>query len=98
MNSRIQSLIGLARRAGKVASGEAQVEALLKKRMGYCLILAEDAPGAQKKFEHWATDLKLPVVITGTKHELGYSIGLSPRSAVLILDQGFAKAILLARS
>ncbi|MDQ7093377.1 ribosomal L7Ae/L30e/S12e/Gadd45 family protein [Desulfosporosinus sp. PR] len=98
MNSRIQSLIGLARRAGKVASGEAQVEALLKKRLGYLLILAEDAPGAQKKYDHWAKDLKLQVVVTGTKEELGHCIGLSPRSAVLILDQGFAKAILLARS
>ncbi|KLU64770.1 putative ribosomal protein YlxQ [Desulfosporosinus acididurans] len=98
MNSRIQALMGLARRAGKIASGEAQVEALLKKKKGYCLILAEDAPGAYKKFDQWAKDLKLPVVVTGTKHELGHSIGLSPRSAVLILDQGFAKAISLARS
>ncbi|WP_407307816.1 L7Ae/L30e/S12e/Gadd45 family ribosomal protein [Desulfosporosinus sp. SB140] len=98
MNSKIHSLIGIARRAGKVASGDAQVEALLKKRMGYLLILAEDAPGAQKKYDLWANDLKLPVVITGTKQEIGHCIGLSPRSAVLILDQGFAKAILLARS
>ena len=98
MNSRIQSLIGLARRAGKIASGDAQVEALLKKRVGYLLILAEDAHGAQKKYDQWAKDLRLPVVITGTKQEIGHSIGLSPRSAVLILDHGFAKAILLARS
>jgi ribosomal protein L7Ae-like RNA K-turn-binding protein len=98
VNSRIQSLIGIARRAGKVASGDAQVEAFLKKRAGNLLILAEDAPGAHKKYDQWAKDLKLPVVITGTKQELGHCIGLSPRSAVLILDQGFAKAILLARS
>jgi ribosomal protein L7Ae-like RNA K-turn-binding protein len=98
VNSRIQSLIGIARRAGKVASGDAQVEALLKKRAGYLLILAEDAQGAHKKYDQWAKDLKLPVVIAGTKQELGHCIGLSPRSAVLILDQGFAKAILLARS
>lgn len=98
MNKRIQSLMGIARRAGKIASGEAEVEAMLKKRKGFLLIIAEDAHGAQKKYDKWASDIKLPVFITGTKMEIGHSIGLSPRSAVLILDQGFAKAILLARS
>jgi ribosomal protein L7Ae-like RNA K-turn-binding protein len=98
VNIRIQSLIGIARRAGKIASGDAQIEAMLKKRKGFLLIIAEDAQGAQKKYNQWASDLKLPVLVTGTKLVLGHSIGLSPRSAVLILDQGFAKAILLARS
>jgi len=98
VNTRIQSLIGIARRAGKIATGNAQVEAMLKKRKGFLLIMAEDAPGAQKRYKQWAGDSKLPILVTGTKLELGHSIGLSPRSAVLILDQGFAKAILLARS
>ena len=98
MNIKIQSLIGLARRAGKVASGDAQIEAMLKKKKGFLLIIAEDAQGAQKKYNQWAGDLQLPVFVAGTKLELGHSIGLSPRSAVLILDEGFAKAILIARS
>ncbi len=98
MNTRIQSLIGIARRASKIATGDAQVEAMMKKRKGFLLVIAEDAQGAQKKYDQWASDLKLPVLITGTKLEIGHAIGLSPRSAVLILDQGFAKAILLARS
>ncbi|HUS89765.1 MAG TPA: L7Ae/L30e/S12e/Gadd45 family ribosomal protein [Desulfosporosinus sp.] len=98
MNTRIQSLIGIARRAGKIATGNAQVEAMMKKRKGFLLIMAEDAPSTQKKYNQWAGDLKLPILVIGTKLELGHSIGLSPRSAVLILDQGFAKAILLARS
>ncbi|GAB6154512.1 L7Ae/L30e/S12e/Gadd45 family protein [Desulfosporosinus burensis] len=98
MNTRIQSLVGIARRAGKIASGDAQIEAMVKKRKGFLLIIAEDAHGAQKKYTMWANDINLPVLVNGTKLELGHSIGLSPRSAVLILDQGFAKAILLARS
>ena len=98
MNTRVLSLMGIARGAGKIASGDAQIEAMLKKRKGFLLIIAEDAQGAQKKYTHWASDLKLPVIVTGTKLEIGHSIGLSPRSAVLILDQGFAKAILQSRS
>ena len=94
MTASFLGLIGLARRAGKVASGEAQVEAMLKQQKGYLLILAEDAPGAQKKFVLWAKDLKVPVLIKGGKEELGRAIGLTPRAAVLVMDEGFAKAIL----
>lgn len=97
MNKRIRSLIGIARRAGKVAAGNAEVEAMLKKRKGFLLIMAEDALSTQKKYYRWANDLKLPIMVTGTKLELGHSIGLSPRSAVLILDQGIAKAILTSK-
>lgn len=98
MNERICTLLGFARRAAKVVSGDSQVEAILKKGKGYLLILAEDAPGISKKYDKWAEDLKIPVMVTGTKLELGMAMGLSPRGAVLITDQGFAKAILEARS
>jgi len=95
---RIYSLLGIARRAGKISSGESQVEAMLKKRKGYLLILAEDAPGTHKKYIQWAGDLKIPVLILGQKLELGKAIGLSQRSTVLVMDEGFAKAILKVRS
>jgi LSU ribosomal protein L7AE len=87
----------MARRAGKIVSGESQVEALLKKNKGQLLILAEDAPGVKRKYEQWAGDLKIPIIIFGTKQELGIALGLSPRSVILVMDDGFAKAILKAR-
>ncbi|MHB1653941.1 MAG: L7Ae/L30e/S12e/Gadd45 family ribosomal protein [Desulfitobacteriaceae bacterium] len=93
----MRALLGLARKAGKVASGDSQVEAFLKKGKGYLLILAEDALGTQKKYLRWAEDLKLPAFVAGNKEELGACMGLSSRAAVLILDQGFAKAISEAR-
>ncbi|MDI6813959.1 MAG: L7Ae/L30e/S12e/Gadd45 family ribosomal protein [Desulfitobacteriaceae bacterium] len=97
MNERMKSLLGLARRAGRLASGDAEVEAFMKKHKGFLLLLAEDAPGAQKKYLQWAEDLGLETVVVGRKEELGSAIGLSPRAAVLVLDQGFAKGILEAR-
>ena len=98
MNPRLGSLLGIARRAGKMASGQAQVEAMLKKKKGFLLIMAEDAAGAHRKYNQWAGDLKLPVLIRGTKEELGKALGLSPRSILLIMDQGFAKAVLRTSS
>jgi len=90
----ITSMLGLARRAGKVYTGESQVEALLKKKKGYLLLIAEDSPGAYTKFSPWAHDLDIPVLKIGTKQELGSAVGLSPRSIILIDDKGFADAIL----
>lgn len=84
----------MARRAGKVCSGESQVEAYLKKQKGYLILIAEDSPGANTKFSQWAKDINIPVLIEGSKQELGSVIGLSPRSIVMIMDRGFADAII----
>ncbi|AHF07518.1 L7Ae/L30e/S12e/Gadd45 family ribosomal protein [Desulfitobacterium metallireducens] len=97
MTERIYSLLGIARGAGKITSGESQVEAMLKKGKGSLLVLAEDAPGTHKKYSQWARDLNIPVLIFGEKLELGKAIGLSQRSTVLVMDDGFAKAILKVR-
>lgn len=98
MIDRIKNLLGLARRAGKITAGEAQVEAMLKKGKGSLLLLAEDGGSMQKKFAFWAQTLELPMMIDGTKQEIGSALGMSPRAVALIMDQGFAKAILKARS
>lgn len=97
MTERIYSLLGIARRAGKITSGESQVEAMLKKGKGNLLVLAEDAPGTYKKYSQWAQDLNIPVLIFGKKQDLGKAIGLSLRSTILVMDEGFAKAILKVR-
>lgn len=87
------SLLGMARRAGKISSGESQVEAYLKKKKGYLLLIAEDSPGANTKFSQWAKDINIPVLVGGSKQELGLAVGLSPRAVILVMDRGFAKAI-----
>jgi ribosomal protein L7Ae-like RNA K-turn-binding protein len=91
------SLLGMARRAGKICSGESQVEALLKKKKGNLLLIAQDSPGAHAKFTKWASDLSIPVLVEGNKQEIGSAIGLSPRAIVLVMDRGFAEAILKAK-
>jgi ribosomal protein L7Ae-like RNA K-turn-binding protein len=94
LTPKVKSLLGMARRAGKVSSGESQVEAYLKKRQGYLLLIAQDSPNANTKFRQWAGDVNIPVQVYGNKEELGLAIGLSPRAIVLIMDRGFADAII----
>lgn len=93
MKAGFYGLLGMALRAGKIISGDAAVEASLKKGKGKLLIIAEDAPGSLKKFQKWAEDLNLPLLLAGEKIELGKALGQSPRAVVLVMDEGFAKAI-----
>lgn len=90
----MKALLGLARKAGKINSGESQVEALFKKGIGDLLIIADDSRGALSKFEKWSQELKIPIIIGGSKEELGLILGMSPRSVVLVADKGFAEAII----
>lgn len=90
----MKALLGLARKAGKIYSGESQVETLFKKRKGDLVVIANDSQGALTKFEKWSQDLNIPIIIGGSKEELGLALGMSPRSVVLIVDKGFAEAII----
>ena len=94
MKPKMFSLLGIARRAGKVYTGESQVEALLRKKRGILLIVAEDSPGSYSKFGPWASDLGIPVIRASNKRELGIAVGQSPRSVILVDDKGFAEAML----
>ncbi|MCL1917359.1 MAG: ribosomal L7Ae/L30e/S12e/Gadd45 family protein [Peptococcaceae bacterium] len=92
--AKIRDLLGLAQKAGKLASGSAQVEALIKKKRGYLLILAQDAPGLIKKFELWGQDIGIPVLIFASKEELGRATGSMPKGVMLVLDPNLAKGMI----
>ncbi|MDD2420756.1 MAG: ribosomal L7Ae/L30e/S12e/Gadd45 family protein [Heliobacteriaceae bacterium] len=94
MLTKIHALLGLARRAGKLVSGESAVEANLRNGKTKLLILAEDlSPLAAQKYQLWGRDLGIPVLTFGEKASLGLAVGQSPRALVAILDEGFARAI-----
>jgi ribosomal protein L7Ae-like RNA K-turn-binding protein len=98
VNAKVASLLGLARKAGKITGGGSGTEALLKKRRGSLLVVAADAPKVLKKYEFWTRDAGIPLMVEGSKAELGAAVGMSPLAVLLILDEGFARAIIKARS
>jgi ribosomal protein L7Ae-like RNA K-turn-binding protein len=98
MNEKSAALLGLARKAGKVAAGDSQVEAILAKGKGFLLVLATDAVRAQRKYTPVAARLGLPVVAFADKEELGKVLGMSPKAVVLVTDSGFAGALQAAQS
>jgi ribosomal protein L7Ae-like RNA K-turn-binding protein len=98
VNAKVASLLGLARKAGKIAGGGSGTEAFLKKRRGALLVVAADAPGILKKYGAWMKDVGIPLIVEGSKQELGAAVGMSPLAVILVLDEGFAQAIIKARS
>ena len=94
-DKKILSLFGLAARAGRIASGEFQTEAAVKEGTAHLVVVAEDASNNTKKlFQDKCTFYKIPVIVMGTKEELGHAIGKEFRASLAILDAGFAEAVM----
>ena len=90
-------MLGLAARAGKVASGEFQTEKSIKSGRARLVLLARDASdGTKKKFTDSCTFYHIEwICLAATKDELGRAIGKGERSSAAIEDEGIAKALLL---
>lgn len=91
---KITSLLGLAQKAGKIASGELAVEKAVKSRHAKFLIIATDCSEATKKnYRDMATYYNVELFEHFTKEELGTCIGKVYRAALAVIDTGFSTAI-----
>ena len=92
-------MFGLAARAGRMASGEFQTETAVKSGTAFLVVIAQDASNNTKKlFQDKCSFYKIPILILGTKEELGHAIGKEYRASLAILDAGFAEAIIKKQS
>lgn len=91
---KVLSLIGLAQKAGKVASGEFSTEKSVKSGKSYMVIVAADASDNTKKmFSNMCEYYKVPVYFLYDKENLGHYIGKEFRASLSINDEGFAKSL-----
>lgn len=91
---RLLSLLGLAQKAGKLASGESAVEKAVRSGKAVMLIIAGDASGnAKKSFRDLAAYYQVACHEGLSKDELGLATGKPPRAAVAVLDLGFGRSI-----
>lgn len=91
---KIISMIGLATRAGKIASGEFMTERSVKGNQAYLVIVAADASdNTRKMFRNMCTYYKVPLYIYGTKEMLGSGMGKESRASLAVIDKSFAVAI-----
>ena len=93
-NNKVLSLLGLATKAGKVASGEFSTEKSVKTGKGFLVLVADDASqNTKKKFQNMCTYYEVPLYFFGEKEMLGHAMGKEFRASLAVLDEGFAKAI-----
>lgn len=91
---KVLSLIGLATKAGKTASGEFMTEREVKSGRAALVILAKDSSeNTRKKFCNMCEFYEVPIHIYGDKDTLGHAMGKEFRASLAILDEGFADGI-----
>lgn len=87
------ALLGLARRAGKLAVGYRAVEQLVKRGERPLVIVARDAGASQKgKISGW-TPLRGLVDDVVTKDELAQAMGREKLAVVGLSDPGFVRGL-----
>ena len=92
--SKALSLISLATKAGKTASGEFCTEKEVKTGMAALVIVAEDASeNTKKKFQNMCEFYEVPIYFYGDKDTLGHAMGKEFRASLAVTDPGFAKGI-----
>lgn len=93
--NKVLSLIGLATKAGKTASGEFLTEREVKSGKAALVIVAGDASeNTKKKFRNMCDYYKVPIYFYEDKDTLGHAMGKEFRASLAILDEGFAKEIM----
>lgn len=94
IEKKVISYLGLAAKAGKIASGEFSTEKAVKAGKAKMVFVAEDASENTKKmFRNMCTYYKVPIYFFGEKEQLGHGIGKKFRASLALLDSGLAGAI-----
>ena len=89
------SMISLATKAGKTASGEFATEKEVKSGYAELVIVATDASeNTKKKFRNMCEFYEVPMFVYGDKETLGHAMGKEFRASLAITDFGFAKGIM----
>ena len=91
--NKIKSLLGLAKRAGKVIVGTDAVISKLQADKLYLIFVAKDSSAATiDKIEKKAFYYNVPIIKSFTSDELSFAIGSNNNKVLGIADLGFSKA------
>jgi ribosomal protein L7Ae-like RNA K-turn-binding protein len=91
---KVLSMVGLAKKAGKLAAGSFLAEKAVRDGWAELLIVAEDAAqNIKKKFSNSSEYYEIDYMEYGTKETLGHFTGYENIAVVAITDAGLAKAI-----
>ncbi len=88
-------MLGLAAKAGKIASGEFSTERAVKSGKAFLVIVSTEASGnTQKMFRNMCEFYHVPMYLYGPKETLGRAIGKGFRASLAVVDEGFAASLI----
>lgn len=86
--------LGLAAKAGRVASGEMMTEKAVRSGNAKLVLTASDASdNTKKKFTDMCRHNEIPIYFPGTMEEIGHAIGKEFRASAAVTDPAFAAMI-----
>ena len=87
-------MLGLAAKAGAIASGEFSTEKSVKEGKAFLVIVASDASDNTKKhFRDMTTFYEVPMCEYSNKELLGHAIGKEFRASLAVNNENFATNI-----
>ena len=96
MNDKFLSLLGMARRSGKLSLGhDAVINSVVKNKAKLCVLSAEGSERLKKEMNHACNygGKSIPLLVTDYKiAELSAAIG-SKAAVITVDDEGFASAL-----
>lgn len=93
--NKILGMIGLAKRAGKITSGEFLCEKAVKDGQSRLIIIASDiSENAKKQILNACNYYRVEYIEYSSSAELGKAIGADSRMVVSVNDDSFKNAIL----
>jgi len=88
------SMVALARRAGKIVSGEDSCHRAIRNGEALLVILASDcSDNTRKKFRDKTKFYNVPIIEHFTKDEITTHTGLQNRATIAVTDANFAAKI-----
>ena len=91
---KVLSMLGLAAKAGAIASGEFSTEKSVKEGKAFLVIVAKDASDNTKKhFRDMTTFYEVPMYEYSNKEMLGHAIGKELRASLAVNSENFATNI-----
>lgn len=93
-NQRILSLLGFAKKAGKLVSGQGNSENAIKSNKAKLILLSGDvSENTKKHFSDMAIYRNIPIYLFSSD-SLGLAIGKEEHKTVVVTDIGFSEAII----
>lgn len=91
---RVLSMLGIAAKAGSVASGEFSTEKAVKEGRAYLVIVAQDASdNTNENVSKYDRFLSVPMYEYSDKEMLGHFIGKEFRASLAVTNEGLSHSI-----